>query len=202
MPGPITHLKAAYYYNKAHGCEFDSGIYIGSISPDSVNINGHAPKSKRWPAHLRDVDLAVWTDNAKAFYIQNKGRADEAFLRGYILHILTDILWDREFDIPLFALLKRSGVEATQLKAERWNELYGYEQQQIKEPWFCDEVLPQLKLARPQTVGALVLDEVAEWKNQVVSLKLPEGHSPKFVDDAFLTLFFKEIIESADRIFK
>ncbi len=201
MPGPITHLKAVHYYDKAYKGAFGASLYLGAISPDSVNINGHAPKQKRWPAHLRHSDLKVWCENAKAFYNVNKGRVDEAFLRGYILHILTDILWDKEFDMPLFQLLKCSGVDDSKLKAERWNELYGYERQQINETWFREEALPMLTEAQPQIVGTLDLKEVAIWQQQVISLELPVGKPPKFVDDEFLKLFFKGIIDLADSIF-
>ncbi len=201
MPGPITHLKAVYLYNKAHSECFGPAIYLGAISPDSVNINGHAPKAIRWPAHLRVADLDAWTENAREFYNNNKGKTDEDFLKGYILHIITDILWDKEFDMPLFALLKRSGVEASQLKTERWNELYGYERLQTAEPWLTDDVLPKLRSCPPQTVGTLVEGEVKVWQSRVVDLKLPEGHPPKFVDDEFMALFFKNIIKLADEIF-
>ena len=202
MPGPITHLKAVYYYNEVHSNAFGEAIYLGGISPDSVNVKGHAPKSIRWPAHLRNADLNIWLENAKEFYIKNKGSVDEAFLRGYILHIITDIIWDKEFDMPLFTLLERTGVSKEQLKAERWNELYGYEQQQVTNDWFLKEVLPKIKLAEPMTVGTLKKSEVKEWQDRIVSLQLDVGHPPKFVDDAFLQLFFKRIIVLADEIFE
>ena len=101
----------------------------------------------------------------------------------------------------MFALLKRSGVAAPQLKVERWNELYGYERMQTTEPWFTDDVLPKLKSCPPQTVGTLIESEVKVWQSRVVDLELAEGHPPKFVDDEFLALFFKNIIKLADEIF-
>ncbi len=202
MPGPITHLKAIHCYNKSHSNAFDEAIYLGGVSPDSVNINGHAPKSIRWPAHLRDADLEVWLENAKSFYINNKGKLDEAFLRGYVLHIITDIVWDKEFDRPLFMLLGCSGVPKEELKSERWNEIYGYEQQQVTREWFLDEALPKLKAAKPMSVGTLKEIEVKDWQNSIVSLNLALGHPPKFVNDKFLDLFFKRIIVLADQIFE
>lgn len=202
MPGPITHLKAVYHYNNVHSNKYGAEIYLGGISPDSVNINGHAPKSVRWPAHLRNADLSVWLENAKLFYNNNKGSVDEAFLRGYILHIITDIVWDKEFDVPLFALLKRAGFENEQLKAERWNEIYGYELRQIEKDWFSKEALPFLKKAKATTVGTLKEDELLEWQSRVVSLELEKGCSPKFVDDDFMAVFFERIVLFADEIFE
>lgn len=201
MPGPITHLQAAYYYNVTHDRRFGSGIYLGSIIPDSVNVNGHAPKEKRWPAHLRDRDLDIWTANAKRFYNQNKGKVEEGCLRGYILHILTDIVWDRSFDRPLYECLLRDGVPERELKRERWNEIYGYEQTQLESPWFRNEVLLQLSAAEPLPIGTLDLREIKLWQAQIVSLNLPKGRTPKFVNEPLTDRFFKEVTASADRIF-
>lgn len=202
MPGPITHLQAAYYYNVSHGNNFGPGLYLGSISPDSVNINGHAPKEKRWPAHLRDRDLETWTVNAREFYNFNKGKCDEAYLRGYILHILTDIIWDKSFDHPLYSMLLRSGIPESELKAERWNETYGYEQLEITKQWFTADVLPALSSAIPECIGTLNKKEVCSWQAQVVSLELKKGKPPKFVDESIMTQLFKEVSAEADAIFE
>ncbi len=201
MPGPITHLKAAYYYNINHGYSFGGELYLGSISPDSVNINGHAPRLKRWPAHLRCADLDAWTDNANSFYKENKGKTDEGYLRGYIIHILTDIVWDKEFDMPLFALMHRNGIERSQLKDERWNEIYGYEQEQLSEEWLSHEVLPQLAVAEPKCIGTLDVGEVKSWRDTVASLQLSKGTKPKLVDEALMQILFKQVNTLADKIF-
>ena len=116
MPGPITHLQAAYYYNVSHKKRYNSALYLGSISPDCVNINGQAPKEVRWPAHLRCEDLDEWLANARRFYIDNKSTADESFLKGYILHILSDIVWDKDFNLPLYKILLKDNVSKETLQ--------------------------------------------------------------------------------------
>lgn len=201
MPGAITHLKTAYYYNKENDFFFGSQLYLGSISPDSVNINGHAPKAIRWPAHLRNADLEVWTQNAALFYRENKGKTEEAFLRGYILHILTDIVWDRSFDMPMYHLLLGLGVPEDELKDERWNEIYGYEFLQRKADWLKNDVLPKLAVAKPYTVGTLELENVKIWRDQVVALELKCGKTPRFMDEAMALELCKSVFELAERIF-
>lgn len=201
MPGAITHLKTAYFYNKKYGAAFGPELYLGSISPDSVNINGHAPKAVRWPAHLRDSDLEVWTENAALFYKKNKGKADEAFLRGYILHILTDIVWDRSFDKPMYRLLLASGVPEDELKEERWNEIYGYEFLQREADWLKNDVLPKLSTAEVSAVGTLESEKVKVWRDQVVALELKCGKSPRFMDDDMALELCKAVFELSERIF-
>jgi hypothetical protein len=201
MPGPITHLEAAYFYNNMCNKAFGGELYLGSISPDSVNINGHAPKQKRWPAHLRDQNLDKWIANAIAFYCQHKGTADEGFLRGYILHILTDIVWDKSFDMPLYNLLHNTGVPDDQLKHERWNEIYGYEQTQLKEKWLKKTVMPKLSSTDAKIIGTLKLSEVEQWRQKVVNLELPKGTHPRFVDKTMTEMLFLQVFQLAESIF-
>lgn len=202
MPGPITHLQAAYYYNVSHKKRYNSALYLGSISPDCVNINGQAPKEVRWPAHLRCEDLDEWLANARRFYIDNKSTADESFLKGYILHILSDIVWDKDFNLPLYKILLKDNVSKENLKQERWNELYGYEQTQLKEDWFKNEVLPKLLIAKPQQIGVLTEENIGVWQKKVVRLELSQGKPPKFINYKLMKQFFCKVVMLSDEILK
>ena len=202
MPGPITHLKAAYYYNEKHGFCFGGELYLGSISPDCVNLDGHAPKYLRWPAHLRSADLMEWFQNTKTFYNANKGRVDESLLRGYILHILTDIVWDRSFDRTLYSLLIGIGIQPENLKSERWNEIYGYEQTELSSPWLLNKVLPALKKAIPTEIGTLDVSQMALWRDNVAEFRLENGNTPRFVDDLFMNPLLDEVNKLSDEIFE
>lgn len=67
-------------------------FYLGSIAPDAVNLEGFAEKSVRWNAHLRDSNLETWKNNIISFY--NNEKEKTLFLKGYITHIMTDIIYD------------------------------------------------------------------------------------------------------------
>lgn len=201
MPGPITHLKAAYCYNREHDFEFGDELYLGSISPDCVNLNGHAPKSLRWPAHLRSADLNKWVQNARLFYNVNKGKINESLLRGYILHILTDIVWDRSFDQTLYNLLLGIGIQPENLKTERWNEIYGYEQTELTSPWLVETVLPSLKKATLTEIGTLDVSCMSLWRDKVAEFRLEKGKPPRFADNLFMKALFEEVNRLSDEIF-
>lgn len=193
MPGPITHLKAANIFLDGSIKE-PSAFYLGSISPDSVNINGHAEKAKRWPAHLREKDLDAWLDRVKSFWNENKNtKEDQSFLKGYLLHIITDIVWDMYFERELFTLFTAGNVAPEQRKAMRWCELYGYEKLQLELPWFKCEVLPLLAAAKPETVGTLDANEVVIWQQRIVSGDLEQGRFPLFLDDSFMNRFLDKV---------
>ena len=201
MPGPIIHLKTAYRFGLKHKVDCTEQLYLGRISPDSVNINGNAPKFIRWPAHLRAADLDEWISNAKVFYNENKGEVEESYLRGYIIHILTDIVWDRSFDRPLYMLLLRSGTDKEALKAERWNELYGFEREDAKRDWFQNDVKPTLSASVAHDIGTLKSCEVDILKDKIVSECLMTGKTPQFVDEKLIDELISEVILLAEEVF-
>lgn len=200
MPGPITHLKAADLYFDG-SCLEPSAFYLGSVSPDSVNIEGHAEKAIRWPAHLRDRDLNVWLGNVKSFWKDNKASAENiSFLKGYLLHIITDIVWDMYFERELFMLFAAAGIPPQQRKATRWLELYGYEKLQTELPWFKEDVRPCLAGASSFAVGTLNRSQVAAWQKRIVDGELEQGRPPLFIDDSFMERFFLKVCEVAKTV--
>lgn len=192
MPGPITHLKVAYFIleNKIASVLQPEQFFLGAISPDSVNIDGHAAKEIRWPAHLRDHELKKWLVNVREFYEkEHRSQSDASFLLGYIIHIITDIVWDMYFEKELWADFGSITLPRQLWKAERWNELYGYERLQSRLPWFEKDVGPLLEKAVPETIGTLREDQVADWRDAVLDLKMPQGHLPRFIDDELIERF-------------
>ena len=200
MPGPITHLYAAFYYNVRQTEKYPAEIYLGAVSPDSINVDGLAPKEKRWPAHLRDKDLKVWLNNAREFYLNNKGKTDEAFLKGYIIHLVTDIVWDSSFNAELYEKLTADGVLNENLKEERWNELYGYEQTQVGSNWY-NEVLEGLKTAKAIEIGTLKADEIENLRQTVIFNRLNKGKPPKYVNSNLMCRFFEHVFKVEEKIF-
>lgn len=199
MPGPITHLKAAYIYGEIYSVADKPSLYLGAIVPDSVNVYGHAPMHKRWPAHLRDANLNIWLSNAKTFYNENKGKINEEYLLGYILHIVTDIVWDKYFDDKLYALISEPVEEDK--KTARWNEIYGFEQKQLNLPW-ADEMLKSLKEARPLAISTLTEDIIAVMKQSVLDNDISKGTEPRVLNDDFMNPFFIKVVEVMQNLIK
>ncbi len=200
MPGPITHLNAAYYYNVRQPEKYPAEIYLGAVSPDSVNVDGLAPKEKRWPAHLRDSDLKVWLNNAREFYENNKSKTDKAFLKGYILHLVTDIVWDAYFNDAIYEKLLSSGVKKENLKEERWNELYGYEQTQVGTAWY-NEALECVKSAKAIEIGTLKAREIEILRKTIIYNELNKGKPPEFINGELMNRFLSYVFKIAEQIF-
>lgn len=197
MPGAITHLKTAHYIlkNEIASVSQPKQFYLGSISPDSVNVNGHADKSIRWPAHLRDSDLDVWLNNVKQFYELQKSETKSDFLLGYIIHIITDIVWDKYFEKQLCGQFLTAGIPMEMWKSYRWAELYGYEKLSSRSDLFKNDVLLELKNAAIESVGTLKAEQVEDYRNCIADLNIPEGRLPRFIDDEFMNRFYKKTAE-------
>ncbi len=95
MPTSVIHEIVGRKITKKYHYLDNYNFYLGIIAPDAVNKDGFAKKEDRWTAHLRDKDLKKWMDNIIFYYQENKTIYDGLFLKGYITHIITDIVYDQ-----------------------------------------------------------------------------------------------------------
>lgn len=97
MPNIIIHEEIAYRIAKNKNEYLNSDFFLGILAPDTPNLYGFGPKEERWLAHQRKKDLTEWKDNLIKFYNQEKNNYPKYFIEGYLTHILTDIIYDRDF---------------------------------------------------------------------------------------------------------
>ena len=201
MPGSIIHLQTAYVYAENKNMEPNKRkmLYLGSIAPDAVNSEDHAPKPVRWAAHLRSADLNEWTNNAAMFYKQNSGKFAEGFVEGYFLHILTDILWDRKVNPPLENRLFLAKTAPNRIKEERWKEIKSYENTQTCCNWLAEvkDVLPD---AEPESIGTVEKAQLEKWKSIVLSSMTDSGTRPKILSGAVVAAFISDAADECDRL--
>lgn len=90
MPSTVIHEYIGYNLKLKNTYEF----YLGIIAPDATKLYGFGEKIDRWTAHVRREDLNDWRISLKELYNKEKNNYNEDFLLGYIIHILTDIVYD------------------------------------------------------------------------------------------------------------
>ena len=96
MPNIRIHEEVAYLYTRKHK-EYDNKyFYLGVLAPDTPNLFGFGPKEERWEAHQRKKDLNEWENKIKKFYNDNKDKYNKYFIFGYLFHVITDIVYDRD----------------------------------------------------------------------------------------------------------
>ena len=140
MPTILFHLKVANEYVKKNNKYDTNNFYLGNIAPDAVNAYGFASKEKRWGAHIRDKDLNKWKQNVIEFYKKNIGVTEEDFLRGYCIHILTDILMDEKYVSIFKNQIIEKGIEEEKLYDYYEKAIYKYENSMLNENWLKEEV--------------------------------------------------------------
>lgn len=150
MPNIMIHEKVAYNIAKKDKKLDTPNFYLGALAPDAVNLNGFAPKEKRWTSHLRDKDLNVWRENIKKFYYNEKDNYPTDFLKGYFIHILTDIVYDDYFYLKVTKRIKEdnksiidphpvmlSYMNDYAIENEN-NEITKHIKNKLKEATYCD----------------------------------------------------------------
>jgi hypothetical protein len=169
-------------------------FYLGLIAPDSVNVDGFAPKEKRWPAHLRDKDLDVWQKNVLVFYNENKEKYEELYLYGYVVHILTDIVCDMVYAEKVEPLLKEKRVE--DIYGYYRNEIEEYENSQVVKNWW-KKVVENLQNSVAEDINGIDKGEIERWKQYTIKnyLGRPSGKSWLITDD-----YVKEIANRVEKI--
>lgn len=113
MPNIFIHEKVAYNIAKENKYLDTPNFYLGVLAPDAVNLNGFASKEERWTSHLRDKNLSTWRQNIINFYNKEKDNYPSYFLNGYLIHILTDIIFDDYFYDRVIDMIKKDhkGIE-------------------------------------------------------------------------------------------
>ncbi|WMJ21853.1 zinc dependent phospholipase C family protein [Paludicola sp. MB14-C6] len=165
MPASMVHLYIGYQFQQScHLVHNKPQFYLGCIAPDAVNLDGFAPKDIRYTAHLRKADLDDWMQNVIDFYTEYKEKLDDDFLLGYVLHIFSDIAWDKKYDHLLWAALKKRGLPKEQQFGARWEELFAFDQLQFDEKWWTEHVALELKKSKAIPINNIDADLIDRYR--------------------------------------
>lgn len=175
MPSAIVHLKAAFDLKDKLDVKNIGQFYMGAVSPDAVNIDGFADQSVRYPAHLRSLDYEEWKATARAFCKENKARYAEAedFLKGFLLHIFTDIYWDELAQPILFEQLQANGAKPEELRDLKWKELYRFNYY-LQGDWLYDEVMPAIRKTKPIAIGTVTEELLGRYLDHLTGEYMKE----------------------------
>lgn len=193
MPSILFHMKVGIEFIKKNPNLDKPQFYLGLIVPDAVNVDGFAPKEKRWPAHLRDKDLDIWENNIIDFYKNNKEKYEELYLYGYVVHVLADIVCDRVYTEEVKPLLKGKNIEDTYEYYR--NEIEKYENSQVEEEWW-KKVIENLEIANPITINGISADMIKRWEKYTLkNYKDRPKESSNFITDSYVENIANKIEE-------
>lgn len=195
MPGSIVHLKTAFELVEINGIDKSNlpNYLLGAIAPDSVNLNGHAPKDIRWRTHHRNKDIKVWYNMVVDFYNENKTRYDINFLKGYVVHLLTDILWDIQVNTLIHNVFREENVPIENQKSLRWQEITAYENTQINEDWFKTAV-EQIRRGKAVAIDGMETEVIEGWRDNFLSKIKDKGNRPRIVTEKVYKDFLIKLV--------
>ena len=136
MPSILFHELIGYKIAQKYKKYDTDNFYLGLMVPDSVNAYGFASKEDRWRTHRRDEDLDIWQKNIIGFYNENKGKIEEKYLSGYVIHVLTDIICDRIYQTKLYPVLVQKGFDYNTAYSYYEKGIEMFENSKIIESWW------------------------------------------------------------------
>ena len=190
MPSSSIHLKVGFLFGKKN--HYSSYLYyLGLIAPDSPNLYGIGKKKERWKAHVRRKDLKEWRESLKEFYFKNKEIYPSDFLIGYVIHILTDIIYDDFFYQKVQEQIVRDGISLENVHKTMWSDMDQYSFAEL------DEIINLLK-SDSTTFPILGIEDnkMLSWKEKVVHLLAKDNISLYITDSLILELFHQVDLES------
>lgn len=170
MPSSVVHLFVAQMLADKLKIKNLPQFFVGAISPDAVNLNGFADEKTRYDAHIRTKDVSEWLQNVSEFYrsktLDYRNECD--FLKGFVVHLLTDIAWDISVQPRLFRGLEFIGVEKENLREEKWQELYRFNGQLMSlENW--QFIKGELKKSHPVAVTTVSAELLGDFLKNLLS---------------------------------
>ncbi|MBR2827724.1 MAG: hypothetical protein IKE70_00620 [Bacilli bacterium] len=190
MPSSSIHLKIGYLFGEKH--HLSSYLYyLGLIAPDSPNLYGIGKKKERWMAHVRRKDLREWRESLKEFYYNNKNIYPRDFLIGYVIHILTDIIYDDFFYLKVRDKIICDGVSLEDSHHTMRSDMDKYSFLEI------EEIIHVLK-SDSITYPILGIEDIKmlSWKNKVIHLLATKNTSLYITDSLIMELFHQVDLES------
>lgn len=155
-------------------------FYLGCIAPDSVNVNGFAPKATRWAAHLRSADLKEWYRNIRRFVEDKADYPDRSLLLGYAVHCITDIMWDERFHERVWTQMERRALPIMMEHSDAgWDDCFRFDHDQFSAAWWTREVRPALEAARPAGIHTISKELLERGRLHVLHRyprSIPEGN--------------------------
>ena len=188
MPNIRIHEEVAYLYTRTHR-DFDNKyFYLGVLAPDTPNLNGFAPKEERWTAHQRDKDYNEWERKIKRFYIENKDNYNKYFIFGYLFHVITDIVYDRDIylDVREKILEDNISLEDSHNVMRKDMDYYG---SNFKEYDYIKDQL--IKIDEYYDIINIKKDKLEEWT--IKNLNDEEIHNSKYINKEIINKLLNNV---------
>lgn len=198
MPNIMIHEKVAYNIAKKIKELDNKEFYLGALSPDVVNVNGFASKKERWTSHIRDKDLNKWRLNIINFYKKEQNNYNKCFLTGYLIHILTDIVFDDYFYLDVTSKMK-SDNNLNDPHPYFLKCMDEYAKENIELNFFL-EIKEKLKNPTYYDILNITKEELKSWTEKKLNEQITTKIENKYIDDELITELTSKVIDEYEKV--
>jgi hypothetical protein len=171
MPSSIMHLKLADSIDLVPSASLKGMYLLGSISPDSIHMRTGATREDKRNIHLfaKSETLEERFQKIYLFDKAHTGYQNMSFIKGWILHLMTDSLWSYFYVHGFWDKCER-GITTTERERVYYQESETIEAylSQVNS-WRCNvwELLSNsCGLSFPPYLSS---GEIEQWKSRVLS---------------------------------
>ena len=199
MPLPMVHMCITEHIFKQKRMEMNPHFLLGSISPDAIHMREHTTREDKNKTHFNIKEGYTVNEffQYKMRHFVDDSPKDDAwamFAKGYVSHVLTDLIWTH----TIYADFKK---EITSEQIEDVRTLYYAETDQIdfilyrNEPWRPQAWEALTYCPAVSVPNLLTQDEVEKWKQRVLHWYTPEKEpciGPKFIHEKNVRSFIQD----------
>lgn len=198
MPNIMIHEQVAYNIAKHHKELNTKNFYLGALAPDAVNVNGFAPKEARWTSHLRDSNLKTWRQNIITYYYQEQNNYPSDFLTGYLIHILTDIIFDDYFYKEVTDKIKEAmKVEDPHPLLLDYMKIYAFKN---KDSQFFREIKEKLKDPNYYSIRNISKDLLKEWTIKSLKIEKQTNNINPYITNELIENLSTQVLKEYNNI--
>ena len=177
MPLPMVHLNIAkrivdlgYKVNKM------PQFYLGIISPDAIHMRKDSDRTHKNDTHLlpegkkwSNVDEKEYFIFMKNFFSKNIVNVDNDFLRGYGLHIITDMMWSKQVYIYFEKKYEQDPSPIQEIRMAYYNDTDILDQVIFNESYWKNDVWEKLIISESDDfIDYLSKEEIELWKERTL----------------------------------
>ena len=188
MPNIRIHEEIAYLYTRNHRDLDNKNFYLGVLAPDTPNLHGFGPKKERWTAHQRDKDYDEWERNIKRFYNENKSKYNKYFILGYLFHVITDIVYDRDIYLDVREEIIKDGITLEDSHNIMRKDMDYYGTTFKEYDYIIDKLL---EVEEFYDILNIKKEDLKEW--MLLNTKKEQEKKPKYINSSIINKLLKNV---------
>lgn len=203
MPLPMVHLSVAVTYAEIQGIKDPLGtFYLGNLAPDAIHMREGITKEDKPRTHFFPSEPGDYLSRLKKHYHilinQREERDWTWFVRGYMMHLMTDDLWFRELYPAFVEKNVNLGRTNDEIRTLYYRETDQADFDIYNGKLWRTEVWDVLKDVRSYDFSDLLTSsEILRWRDRTFSFFTDPQKEPKITPHFFTDEVISSFVDRA-----